>query len=209
MCGENTELQLGSGQLMGVSGMNPGLGSGSEVLMRPWGQDAVGLDVVMCWNCCCCSSVAKLCPALCGPRECSTAGFSVLHYLLEFAQTHVHWVSDAIQPSHPLSSCPQSFPTLGFFPVSQFFASGGQTTEASASASVLPMNIQCWFSLGFTGLTCPRDSQESSPAPQFESINSLALSLPYGPTLPSVHNYWKNHSFDYMDLCWQSDVAAF
>ena len=56
---------------------------------------------------------------------------------------------------------------------------------------------------------CPRDSQESSPAPQFKSINSLVLSLLYGPALTSVHDYWKNHSFNDMDLCWQSDVSAF
>ena len=53
---------------------------------------------------------------------------------------------------------------------------------------------------------CPMESQESSPAPQFESINSSVLSLLYGPTLASIHDYWKNHSFDYMDLCWQSDA---
>ena len=55
----------------------------------------------------------------------------------------------------------------------------------------------------------PRDSQESSPAPHFESINSLLLSLLYSPTLTPIHDYWKNHSFDYMDLCQQSDVSAF
>ena len=56
---------------------------------------------------------------------------------------------------------------------------------------------------------CPRDSQESSPVPQFKSINSSVLSLLYGPTLTWVHDCWKDHSFDYMDLCWQSDVSAF
>ena len=55
---------------------------------------------------------------------------------------------------------------------------------------------------------CPRASQESSPAPQLESINCLALSLLYGPTLTSVHDYWKGNSFDYMDLCWRSDISA-
>ena len=76
-------------------------------------------------------------------------------------------------------SCLQSFPASGSFPVSQFFASGGQSTGDSALASILPMNIQNRFPLGWTGLTpcCPRDSQESSPAPQFKSINSSALSL--------------------------------
>ena len=76
--------------------------------------------------------------------------------LLELAQTHIHWVGDAIQPSHPLipfSSCLQPFPALGSFPMSQFFTSGGQSIRASGSASVLPMNIRLiyfridWFDL--------------------------------------------------------------
>ena len=71
------------------------------------------------------------------------------------------------------SSCPQSFPTSVSFPVSQFLASGGQSIDTSASASVLPMHIQGWFLLGLTSWSycCSRDSQESSPAPQFKSIN--------------------------------------
>ena len=98
-------------------------------------------------------SVAKSCPTLCNSMNCSMPGFPVLHYLQEFAQIHVHWVSDAIQASHPLapfSSCLQSFPASGSFPMSQLFASGGQTL--GSSASVLPMNIQSWFPLGLTGL---------------------------------------------------------
>ena len=81
--------------------------------------------------------------------------------------------------------------------MSQFFASGGQNIGVSALASVLPMNIQDWFPLGLTGGSpcCPRDSQESSPTPQFKSINSSALSFLYSPTLTSIHDYWKNHSF--------------
>ena len=79
----------------------------------------------------------------------------VHHQLLKFTRTHVHWVSDAIQPSHPLLSpspnCLQSFPASRSFQMSQFFAWGGQSTGVSASASVLPMNIQDWFSLGWTG----------------------------------------------------------
>ena len=111
----------------------------------------------------------------------------------------------------PFFSCPQSFSASGSFPLSQFFASGGQSIAASASASVLPMNIQGWFPLGLTGWSpcCPRDSQESSPAPQFESINSSVLSLLYGSTLTSVHNYWKKHNFDYMGFSQQSDISAF
>ena len=157
-----------------------------------------------------CCSVIQSCPTLCSPRDCSMPGFPVLHYLSEFAQIHIHWVGDAIQPSHPLlsvtfSSCLQYFPASGSFPMSQLFTSGGQSI--GASASVLPMSIHVWFPLGFIGLTpcTPRGSQELSPIPQFESISSLAFSLLYGPSLISIHDYWKNHSFDYMDLCWQSD----
>ena len=110
-----------------------------------------------CYNdfCCCCSA-SKSCLTICDPMNCSTPGFPVLHYLLEFAQTHVHWVSDAIWPSHPLF--PPSPPVFnlsqhqGVFFNESVFTSGGQSIGASASASVLPMNIQGWFLLGLTGL---------------------------------------------------------
>ena len=151
--------------------------------------------------------------------NCSTPGFPIFHYLPEFAQTHVHhscqWYHPTISSSiSPFSSCPQYFPGLGFFPMSWLFASGVQNTGASASASVLPMNIQGWFPLGLTGLISlksmgPSSPREYSPAPQFESINSLAVSLLYGPTLTSVHDFWKTQSFGYMDFCRQSDVSAF
>ena len=84
----------------------------------------------------------------------------------------------------PFSSRLQSFPTSGSFPISQFFASGGQSIGVLASASFLPMNIQDWFPVGSP--CSPRDSQESSPTPQFKSINSLALSFPYSPTITSI-----------------------
>ena len=84
--------------------------------------------------------------------------------------------------------------------MSKFFALGGQSIGVSASPTVLPMNIQDWFPLG--GLVwspcCPRDSQESSPVPQFKSISSSALRFLYIPTLTSIYDYWKNHSFDEM-----------
>ena len=88
------------------------------------------------------------------------------------------------------SSHHQSFPAPGSFQVSQFFSSGNQSIGVSASASVLPMNIQDLFPLGLmVGSSCsPRDSQESSPIPQFKSINSLALSFLYSPTLTSIHD---------------------
>ena len=95
-------------------------------------------------------------PTLCNPMDCSTPGFPVLHCLPEFAQTHVHWVSDAIQSSHPLlPSSPLAlnlFPASGSFQMSWLFISGGRSIRASPSASVLPMNIQGWFPLGLTGL---------------------------------------------------------
>ena len=86
--------------------------------------------------------------------DCNMPGFPVHYQLPEFTQTHVHLVSDAIQPSHPpsFSSCLQSFPASGSFPTSQFFTSGGQSIGLSASASVLPMIIQDWFHLRLTGL---------------------------------------------------------
>ena len=108
-----------------------------------------------------------------------------------FAQTHVHWVSDTIQPSRPLSSPTPpvfSLSASGSFPVSQLFSSGGQSIGTSASTSVPAINIQDWSPLGWTGWSpcSPRDSQESSPTLQFENINSLLFSLLYGPTLTSV-----------------------
>ena len=129
-------------------------------------------------------------------------GFPILHYLLEFAQTLVLWVGNPTQPSCPLSfsSCLLSFPASGSFLMSQLFLSGGQSigVSASASASVLLLNTQDWSPLGWTGWISlqSKDSQESSPTPQFKSINCLALSFLYSPTLTSIHDHWKNHSPD-------------
>ena len=110
----------------------------------------------------------------------------------------------------PFSSCPQSFPASGSFPVSWLFISGSRSIRVLDSASVLPVNIQGWFPLGLTGLIflLPK-GLESSPAPQFKSISSSGFSLLFHPTLTSIHDYWKNHSFDYMDLYWQNEVFAF
>ena len=107
----------------------------------------------------------------------STPGFLVLHHLSEHAQTHVHWVSDAIQPScHIIPfSCLQSFPASGSFLMSQCFKSGGQSS--GASASVLPMNIQDWFPLRLTGSISVQSkglskvsSNTRAPKPQFFNI---------------------------------------
>ena len=91
------------------------------------------------------NSVTQLCPTLWEPMDCSTPGLPVHCQLPELTQTHVHRVGDAIQPSSsviPFSSCPQSFPESGSFPMSQLFASGGQSIGVSASTSVLSMNTQ-------------------------------------------------------------------
>ena len=100
------------------------------------------------------SSAAQSCPALCKPMDCSTPVFPVHHQLSEPTQTHGHWVSPTIQPSHPLSS--PSLPTFSLFQhqglFQWVFTSGGQSIGVSASASVLPMNIRGWFPLGLTGL---------------------------------------------------------
>jgi len=101
------------------------------------------------------SSVAQSHPTLCDPVDCSTPGLPVRHQLLEFTQSHVQWVGNAIQPPHPLSS--PSPPSLnlyqhqGHFQMSQLFASGGQSIGISASTSILPMNIQDWSPLEWTG----------------------------------------------------------
>ena len=105
----------------------------------------------------CCCSEAKSGPTLCDPMDCSTPGFLVLHWLqhlLKFMSIQSMIPSNHLILCHPFSSCLQSFPASGSFPLSWLFASGGQSIQASASASasVLPMNIQGWFPLGLTGL---------------------------------------------------------
>ena len=93
----------------------------------------------------------------------------------------------------PFTSCLQSFPASGSFPMSHFVESGSQSTGVTASSSVLPMNIQDWFPLRLRLVespSSPRDSQESSPSPQFKSIYSLVLSFLYSPTLTSTHDHW-------------------
>ena len=142
------------------------------------------------------SSVTLLCPTLCDPMDCNMPGLPVHHQILEPTQTRVHWVwwcHPTISFSVvPFSSCPQSFPASGSFQMSQLFASGGQSI--GASASILPMNIQGWFPLGLTGWISllSKGLSRVSPVPQFESISSSVLSFLYGPTITSIHDYWKN-----------------
>ena len=119
--------------------------------------------------------------------------------LLRFMSIESVMTSSYLILCHPLLLLPSIFPASGSFPMSQFFTSGGQIIGLSASASVLPMNIfrTDFLEDGLVGPPCsPRDTQEPYPAPQFKSINSLALSLLHCPTLTSIHDYEKNHSLD-------------
>ena len=135
-----------------------------------------------------------------------------LSQLLRLAQTQVHWVSDTIQPSHPLS-----IPSLN---LSQHQGLFKWVSSSHQVAKVLELQLphqsfQWIFRTDFLqdwlvwSPCCPGDTQGSSPTPQIKSINSLALSFLYGPTLTFIYDYWKNHSFDYTNLCWQSNVSAF
>ena len=98
----------------------------------------------------------------------------------------------------PFSSCHQSFPASRSLLMSQLFTSGGHNTGASASTSVLPMNIQDWFLLGLIDFIflLSKGFLKVFSSTQIKSIHSLAISLLYGSTLISIHDYWKNHSFD-------------
>ena len=146
--------------------------------------------------------------------DCSSSGFSSLHHLPEFAQTHVHWVSDAIQPSHPL------LPPSPILNLSQHQGLFQWVSSSHLMAKILELRLQhqsfqllfmvdFFWDLLVWSPCCPRDSQESSLAPQFKSNNSSLLSLLYGPTITRERDYWKNHSFDYTDLCQQSYVCTF
>ena len=158
------------------------------------------------------SSVAQLCLTLCDPMNCSTTGFPVHHQLLELSQTHVHQVGDAIQPSHPLLS-----PSPLTFNISQHEGLFQWVSSSHQVAKLMEFQLQHqsfrWiFRTDFlydwlVGSPCSlRDSQESSPTPQFKSINSSVLSFLHSRTLTSIPDHWKNHS---PDLCGQSNVSAF
>ena len=141
---------------------------------------------------------------LCDPTHYSTPGFSVHHQIPESAQTHVHWVGDAIQPSHPLSSPSPAFSLSQDQGLFQGVSSSHQVPSigASASASVLPMNIQDWFPLGLTGLISLLSKGLSRVLQHHSSkASNLQCSAFLIFQLTSVHDYWKNHNFDCMDLC--------
>ena len=160
-----------------------------------------------------CYSVTQSCLTHCDCMDCSTPGFPALHHLLQLAQTCLfsQWCHPTISSSViPFSSCLQSFPASGSFLISQLFTSGGQSIGASASESVLPVNIQDWFPLGLNGFISLQPKELS----RVFSSTTVQKHQFFGdqPSLWSnshIHNYyWKNHSFVQTDLCQQSDVSA-
>ena len=159
------------------------------------------------------SSVAQQCLTICNPMYCSMPGLPVHHQLLELTQTHVHQVGDAIQPSHPLLS--PSPPAFNLFHNQGLFKSVSSSHQVAKVLEFQLQSFQRTFRTNFLqdslvgSPCCPRYSQEYSPTPQFKSINSSMLSFLCSPTLTSIHDYWKNHSFDQTDLCWQRNISAF
>ena len=111
----------------------------------------------------------------------------------------------------PFSSYPQSWPGSGFFPMSQLFPSGGQNIRTSASASISPVNIQDWFPLGLTGLISllSKGLSRDFSSTTVQKHQYFGVQSSFVPALTAVHNDWKNHSFEFIELCWQSDVFAF
>ena len=148
------------------------------------------------------SSVIQSCPILCDPMNRGTPGLPVHHQLLESTQTHVHWVDDAIQPSHPLSSPSPPAPNFsqhqGLFQWVSFSHQVAKVLEFQLQHQSFQWTPRTDLPCdGLVGFPCsPRDSQESPPTPPFKSINSLALSFLHSPTLTSIHDHWKNHSLD-------------
>ena len=168
------------------------------------------------------TSVTQLCPTLCNPMDCRKLGFPVLHYLPEFAQTHVHWVSDAIQPSHPLSSpfLPAPNPSQHqSFPTSQLFTSGGPSTGVSALASVLPKKSQGWSPSEWTGwITLQSKRTLKSPLQHHSSKASILrrsvfftvqLSHPYMTTGKTIALTSRTFVGKVMSLLYPSEYLIF
>ena len=151
----------------------------------------------------CCYSVTESRPTPREPRDRDTPGLPVPHHLLEFAQVHVQSIGDAIQLSHPLmpsSALPSIFPSI------RVFSCVGSSRQLAKILELPHRSFQWVFRVDFlydwlVWAPCsPRDSQESFPAPQFESINSSGLCLLYGPALTTIRDHWEDQSLDYTDL---------
>ena len=162
-----------------------------------WGPHTL-LRIIYLKSTDCCYSVAQPCPILCNPMDCSMPGFPILHCLLEFAQTHVHWVSDAIQPSHLLSPLsPLALNLSQHQRVFQWVSFLYQVAKVLELQQVLTVNIQGWFPLELTGLIFLLSKGLSRVFSNIlvQKHHFLMFSLLYGPTLTIIYDYWKNHSF--------------
>ena len=158
------------------------------------------MEVVMVVIVCSVQSLSRV--QLCDPMDCSTPGLPVHHQLPEFTQTHVHWVGNAIQPSHPLSSSsPPSFNlsqhqgpfkwVRSSHQVAKYWSFNFSISSSNEYSGLISLRMN-WMDL----LAVQETLQESSPTQQFKSINSSVLSFLYSPTLKSIHDHRKNHSFD-------------
>ena len=164
---------------------------------------------------CCCCSVAKSCPTLCDLMNCSMPIFSV-HYswsLFKVKSIELMIISNHLILCHPLLLLPSMFPSIRVFS-NELALCIRWPKYWIFTFSISPFNEYSGlisFRMDWLDLLAVQGTLKSVPhlAPQIKSVNSLALSLLHAPTLTSVHDYWKNHNFDYADLCWQSDVSAF
>ena len=148
----------------------------------------------------CCCSLAKSCLTLCDPVNCCMPRFPVLHHLPEFVQIHIHWVRDAIQPSHPLMPpflLPSVFPSIRVFSREsvlhirwpKYWSFSFSISPSNEYPGLISFRMDWFDFLALQGIL------KSPPAPQFKSINSLVLSLLYGPTLTSIHDYCKKKTY--------------
>ena len=147
------------------------------------------------------SSVAQSCPTLCDPMDSSTPGLPVHSQLPEFTQTHVHWVSDAIQPSHSLSSLsPPAFNLPQHQGLFKWVSSSYHVAKVlEFQLSISPSNEHSGLislRMDWLYLLAVQGTLKSPPSPQIKNINSSALSFLHSPTLTFIHDHWKNHSLD-------------
>ena len=162
---------------------------------------------------CVCSDVQS-CLTLYNPMNCTTPGFPVLHYLLELGQTHVHWIGDAIQPSHPyhpLLLPPSVFPSIRVFSNESalhirwpnYWSFSFSISPSSECSGLISFRIE-WLDL-------LADQGTLKSLIQHHSLKaSILWHLAFFMVqLTSICDYWKNHSVHYMDICLQSDVSAF
>ena len=158
----------------------------------------------------CCCSVIKSCMTLCDPTNCSTQ--ASLSFIISWSLLKLMSI-ESVMPSNHLILCHSLLLLPSIFPSIRVFSSESvlhiRWPKYWSCSNSLSNEYSGLISFRIDKLACLLAVQDSSPAPQFESISSLALSLLYGPTLTSIQDYWKNHSFDYMDLDQQSDTSAF